>query len=529
MSSHHRRMSLFLVFAITGFTLGCDDSAKNQPTLPDSDASDQQELSTTDTDTDTVPPQDLTEIPPQDLTEIPPQDLTDDAPEPWQDPPTTTLTFNPSDEVFLNPERGFYRYANLHTTRDFRYVRAAGSTLAHAYVRLDAYRSSDIPQGFLDDISAGLAAARHDGIKIILRFAYNFGPYPNSEPDTSLDWVLTHIAQLTPLLQDNADVIAVVQAGFIGAWGEWHTSTSGLLDAPNTKYTILETLLQALPTDRMVQLRYPKHKKDRYGDPLTPAQAFTATAAARIGHHNDCFLSGDLDVGTYPWGQDPEPWKDYLAQDTRFVPMGGETCEPYPPRSECPSALAEMARLNFSYINHDYHPDIVATWQAQGCYDAIARHIGYRFAIQSLRYPPHAPPGGHIPLAINLHNLGWASPFNPRPVYLVITAPSSQHYALLVPQSPTTDPRRWLPGQEIDLDLRIAVPQQAAPGDYQIALWLPDTAHSLSDDPRYAIRLANPDIWQAESGLNHLATIHLDPSAPGSVDPNRTEFALVVD
>ena len=72
------------------------------------------------------------------------------------------------------------------------------------------------------------ADIREAGVKAIIRFAYNQGPYPDSEPDASKAQILRHIEQLAPLLQNNADVIAWLEAGFIGAWGEWHTSTNGL-------------------------------------------------------------------------------------------------------------------------------------------------------------------------------------------------------------------------------------------------------------------------------------------------------------
>src|SRR5690606_12264941 len=129
-------------------------------------------------------------------------------------------------------------------------------SLYFSYVRLDAYRDVEIPSDFLEEIEAGFAKVRAEGAKHVLRFAYNFGPYPDSEPDASLEWVLAHIEQLTPLIQENVDVIATLQAGFIGAWGEWHTSTNGL-DNITDKTEVLDALLAALPESRTVQLRYP--------------------------------------------------------------------------------------------------------------------------------------------------------------------------------------------------------------------------------------------------------------------------------
>ena len=62
---------------------------------------------------------------------------------------------------------------------------------------------------------------RAAGFKCILRFAYTkvqqaTPPYN----DAPLSRVLMHIEQLRPVVQANEDVVLVLQAGFIGTWGE---------------------------------------------------------------------------------------------------------------------------------------------------------------------------------------------------------------------------------------------------------------------------------------------------------------------
>jgi hypothetical protein len=104
------------------------------------------------------------------------------APAVTEDAPSTPVTFSPSTAVILNPERGFYATANLVTAPDLSKLRASGVTLVHTYVRLDDYRTSDIPSALLQQASAGFEQARQAGVKIILRFAYNFGPYLNQRP-----------------------------------------------------------------------------------------------------------------------------------------------------------------------------------------------------------------------------------------------------------------------------------------------------------------------------------------------------------
>ena len=439
----------------------------------------------------------------------------------WIDPPTTTITPTGTDDVFLNPERGFYRTLSLVNDRGYEWVRQGGYTLAFSYVRLDDYRDRDLDSALLDAAAAGFAEARAAGIKIVLRFAYNFGPYPDSDPDASKTWVLRHIEQLQPLLAQNSDVIAMMQAGFIGAWGEWHTSTNGLLDDPRDKFDILEAVLAALPADRAVQIRYPPYKEEGYGGPLTAAEAHSGSSASRVGHHNDCFLASDTDWGTYP-SNEIELWKTYLEADCLFVPNGGETCNPNPPRSECASALAEMERLRFSYINHEYHPDVVSSWTSGGCREEMERRLGYRLALLEVRYPEQVPPGGVLPLGLAIENTGYAAPVNPRPVIIILDGPATYSAEL-----PSIDMRKWLPAEEAQLSVRIQLPASAPAGSYTLSLWLPDAASSLRDDPRYAVRLANQDTWDGATGRNRLAAVTIDPSAPGSTNPRADRFEVI--
>ncbi len=96
---------------------------------------------------------------------------------------------------------------------------------------------------------------RDNGFKIILRFAYTFNE-PEPHNDAPLEIVLSHIDQLTPILQRNADVIALMEAGFIGRWGEWHNSSNGLANTSDMR-TILFKLLDALPKEQSSSCQIP--------------------------------------------------------------------------------------------------------------------------------------------------------------------------------------------------------------------------------------------------------------------------------
>ncbi len=389
-------------------------------------------------------------------------------------------------------------------------MRATGNTLVHLNIYLDEYRESDIPEKTLDGLQTNFADIRDAGVKAIIRYSYNAGPYPDSEPDASKAQILRHIEQLTPLLQTNADVIAWVEAGFIGAWGEWHTSTNGL-DNLTDKRDILNALLAAIP-DRYVQVRYPANIIEMYPNPEDAVKA-------RVAHHNDCFLSSDTDVGTYERDGVITIERDqkYLAELTRFTPMSGETCAPNPPRSECASAIQEMELLHFSAINEAYHKGILRSWDADGCMEKINNRMGYRLTLTSADFNEQVKPGGILNLTINLQNTGFASIINERPLYVVLFPPPSGRGVRGEGEFQVKlelDPRTWEPGTST-FAAKLHIPSNIGEGEYHLALWLPDGYDSLRDNPLYAIRFANENVWDESTGYNMLGNISITQSATG--------------
>ncbi len=89
-----------------------------------------------------------------------------------------------------------------------------------------------LPQTFLDIVQNDLNTSREGGVKLVMRFSYTNNQ--NGE-DAALDTILLHINQLTPIFQQNYDVINYVEAGFIGAWGEWYYSSHNLNNTSQPK------------------------------------------------------------------------------------------------------------------------------------------------------------------------------------------------------------------------------------------------------------------------------------------------------
>jgi len=438
--------------------------------------------------------------------------------------PSNKITYTGSNEDFANQERGLMKQSSIFPDQPFdaQKVRALqpSDTLVWIYFRLDNYRDRLIDQNGLNTIRSAFTTARSRGLKLVIRFAYNPGPGSTTDanlqnPDAPIDLVLQHIEQLKPLLVENADVIAVMQAGFVGHWGEWHSSK--YLYSLEARRAVIDALLSALPKDRMLQIRYPRYKEIFFQGPLTEQEAFSGTDQSRVGHHNDCFLRDDDDAGTYRSFSSQLPkhtstycdgkdtiscWKDFVATESQFTPMGGETCQYNPPRTDCANALQEMAMLHWSFINNDYKPEVLNGWTSGGCMETIRRNLGYRLMLKETFLPFAIKVGETMRLNIHLSNEGFAAMYNPRPVYVVLLGEGTRYTVPIT----DVDPRRWAPGQEQTINVSLNLPANVPPGTYQLGLWLPDASSLLRNSPAYAVRFANTGVWDPDTGINILTT-----------------------
>ena len=163
------------------------------------------------------------------------------------------------------------------------------------------------------------------------------------------------------------------------------------------------------------------------------------------------------------------------------------------------SLLPQNQTLHWTYLNAQYNQLVLAAWSEQGCAPEIRKRLGYRLAATRVVYAPVASPGGTLPVEIELVNRGFAAPFNERPALLVLIGSNGE-----VVHELDVDPRVWHGGAAIEIADDLQLPADLAPGTYSLALWLPDAAPGLADDSRYAIRLANPGVWDNDLGYNVL-------------------------
>lgn len=472
-------------------------------------------------------------------------------------------TYQPSNQNFPNPERGFtavydppwpqdlktpWGFCNLEkeNIRKYTYApwteplkleslksqRGQGISVAMVRYHIADFRDKPLSPEFLSRLDRDFATVRKAGLKSAIRFVYN---WPMGGPDAQIDRVLNHLDQLKPVLQRNVDAIAFMDAGFIGCWGEWHTSSNNLIGMDknfqavmnNNSRLIIDKIFEVLPKERMVAVRYPRYKFDYFGSkdslpiaPIQTSEAFSGSKKARWGQGDDCLVCGEWNASTY-WSprQNAQEIQTFLNQDNRYVLQTGEPGDiPAKPAEtdedrdgykdnydSCDRVLSIFSKMRWSTISGGFNPGSPTSaykrWKKDGCYETIAKNLGYRFRLTESSIPTHIQSGGQLLMSFKIINDGWAAPYNPRKLEIIIRNQRSGSISRL---NLREDPRFWQAGETHSVDIKYRLPKNLIAGKYDLLINLPDPTLKLRNRPEYSIRLANKDIWEASSGYNSL-------------------------
>lgn len=419
------------------------------------------------------------------------------------EPADNRIQYEISNNAFPNPERGFIKTIGVKAegaalvSSQLSLLRSQHVSMILRVFYLDLFKDKAISDAQMVLIQSDFNAVRDAGLKIILRFAYTDDMEGTDAP---LNIMEEHLDQLKPVFENNRDVIAFIQAGFIGAWGEWHSSSNGLATVENER-KLLNKLLSVLPVGIMVQVRTPAAKQQIFNNttPVSADLAYTSESRARVGHHNDCFLSGGTDYGTY---SNIELEKQYISNEALYVPTGGETCPPtggYDPT--CAEGRREMKLLKWTYLNLDWYPATINAWKSSGCFDEFQTYLGYRLALTDAKFPDEVAAGGNIAVDINVTNKGYAPLYHNKKTYLVLKNTGTGNY---YDKAMAIDLRLCKPTATVNIKESISAAGLPA-GTYELYLRIADQDETLALRMEYSVRLANTNVWVEEhNGMNKL-------------------------
>jgi hypothetical protein len=375
--------------------------------------------------------------------------------------------------------------------------------------------SGPLSAEILSGIDMRLARFAGSGKRLLVRFVYNLGPIGPSARDVPSALILTHIDQLAPVLLKHQDLVFALEAGFLGTWGEWHSSTSGNDNAKIRNNTVAR-LMGHFGGHFPVLLRYPSHLID-YLDGAAPSPG--------LGLHDDYFASDSSDGGT--WGHHSlfdksrdtlQRFAAEIASTSMFV---GEFGALDPERQSCTELDQYSQRFHPQSIALGIWPtSIGATLSANGCALQFFNKVGTRIELLNGVILGSSSKSETMRLELTFANTGYGRVIRARPVTLVLSRGEHEVARQLIPID-DVDLRKLAPGAEsvtFAFDVRIPLDFSATPSSLPLvaSLWIPDPAPSLAALPAYALPLNNiddngKDIFSARTGQNRIGIIMLQP------------------
>ena len=299
--------------------------------------------------------------------------------------------YKETEELILNPDRGFYHqiggnhrylttfdlsepisqnYGDGDQSHNFY---SNNATVYRVYFSLKNFYDKPIDTETLDRLKSLLKNAEAKNLTLILRFYYVWG-YEKGRPFLSpkSEIIISHIKQISPILNQHSISISFLEAGFIGAWGEWHSDQYGNKKKFHPfRKQLLETLISELDKKIFIALRYP----------VDLQKVDNKEYMHRIGLHHDC----------------PNYWNDTYPKVgaetyTSNTPQGGEVCQ-LKPRGQfgkssdfekfygCKKMIPYFNKFNFYFLNGNDWSFSNSRFDKQGCWKKIRDKLGYRFIL----------------------------------------------------------------------------------------------------------------------------------------------------
>lgn len=338
--------------------------------------------------------------------------------------------YQESSKGLNNPDRGFYIQADVKDT--YAYEPGFETQLRLRLLTMDLYEFQEtayLPEEKLNQLKTALEAYRELGITVIFRAGYFFGEEEYTQP-SQFETILNHCRQICPILNEYKDVVQVVQAGFIGPYGEWHNSPylekTGESQR-SCKIELLDCLNQELHEEISIALRRPMFIREAERNGVD---------TSRFAIHNDALFSTDTDMGTYvEEGYDRQAELKWMHDNVQSVMNGGEMTN-ISPYTQIENAMAEMDQINISYLNGYYNKEVLTDWKfteymGQNACSYIENHLGYRLFLEQSEILSEINHLLQLKVKGIIKNTGFAMPQDKYQWYLVISSDGEKRYYLL--------------------------------------------------------------------------------------------------
>lgn len=400
----------------------------------------------------------------------------------------------------------------------------------------------DLDESFFESLHDSFENCRKNGSMIALRFRYDEEGYDDPEPET-FEQVLRHIQQIkdSGLLEEYADILAFVESGMVGKWGEQH---GGKYTSVAYKAQVLDAFIDAVPEPVPVTVRtpdtfaewlgikrsdLPDYKAALEGMELTEEQQHRLSQAYRVGLYNDGYMGSDSDLGTYADREKETAWLNGQCVTAYY---GGEFSgnityakkfDTYLPEN----AVPEMYRTHLSYINsnifslykdytfgekYDVEGADNSAYYGQTVFQFIRDHLGYRFVLRDAWLTGEVQQGGDMEYRLSIENTGFANAIPLLRAYLLLERDGEYISCPLT----KLDANSIASCTTADISGTVTLPGGLPEGEWNVYLKLQMGDNTFDQYRLRTVRFANEEVWNASLGADRIGTVTVTGSASSS-------------
>lgn len=395
----------------------------------------------------------------------------------------------------------------------------------------------DLDSAFFNSWRTTFENARNNGCMIALRLRYDAEGADNPEPAT-FEQTLNHVRQLrdSGLLEEYKDILAFVESGLVGKWGEQH---GGKYTSVDYKAQVLDTMLECVPSPVPVTVRTPDIFAKWAGierNELADYKAEPGSDAARVGLYDDGYMGSDSDLGTYANRTIETAW---LGNQTINSYFGGEFSgnldwaqkyDTYLPEN----AITEMYNTHLSYINANIYQlyknytfskenDISqplyqpfdssvnlektfdhSAYYGQTVFQFVRDHIGYRFVLRKSELSKNVEQGDRLDMHFKVENTGFANPIPDVKAELLLERDGN-----FMRTGIDINPNQWRSCTVADETVSAKLPDSLPAGRWNAYIKLTMGENSIYQTSLRSVRFANDGVWHAALGANYIGSFNV--------------------
>lgn len=327
---------------------------------------------------------------------------------------SNTVMFNNgcTPEEFLDRELEHYKDVPVKT--------------AQVYAYLTEYIKKPLDDKAFTQLENYLKLLKQRNIRALLRFTYEYDVSMKIGPTSKR--IFSHIEQIKNWMTEHEELIKetvmVIQAGFIGAWGEWHTAKY-----PHSGKNTLLKICDMTPDYLTVQVRqqkfkdrikaYPESEKVGYHDDYLVG-VYHKWSTMKSGIETDNFnrfvedSRHTLNDGEMPWGRDKTYKKGYIdgfemvcGVHLRSLTTMSITHNFTEENNFYNAHRWQSEKLSPSWLDDNsipYFSTYFSENEEKSVFDFLTDHLGYMLAVEKIEIAD-----GEITLTIR--NNGFALPF----------------------------------------------------------------------------------------------------------------------